>query len=134
PAGQQGPSYAVNVTSFDWRAFYEQLGGGVFLEAMKQKLRADYDYILIDSRTGITDTAGICTVQMPDDIVLCFTLNQQSIKGASAVAESASTQRLKASGEPAVRIWPVPTRVELNEKERLDAALDLARSVFQRYI
>jgi cellulose biosynthesis protein BcsQ len=134
PAGQQGPSYAVNVTSFDWRAFYEELGGGVFLEAMKQKLRAEYDYILIDSRTGITDTAGICTVQMPDDIVLCFTLNQQSMKGAAAVAESATAQRLRGTGEPSVRVWPVPTRVELNEKDRLDAALDLARSTFQRYI
>ena len=134
PAGQQGPSYAVNVTSFDWRAFYEQLGGGVFIEAMKAKLRANYDYVIVDSRTGISDTAGICTVQMPDDIVLCFTLNQQSVKGAAAVADSASSQRVRANGEPSVKIWPVPTRVELNEKERLNAALDMARSVFQRHL
>ena len=56
---------------------------------VKQRARAQYDYILIDSRTGVSDTAGICSVQMPDTLVVCFTYNNQSIKGASAVARSA---------------------------------------------
>ena len=67
PAGRQSPDYAMLVQMFDWNAFYKDLGGGIFLEAVKQKLREEYDFILIDSRTGISDTSGICTVQMPDD-------------------------------------------------------------------
>src|SRR4030095_12751108 len=134
PAGQQGPGYGVRVTKFDWDSFYDELGGGVFLETMKERLRSEYDYILIDSRTGISDTSGICTVQMPDDLVVCFTLNNQSIQGAAAVADSAFKQRLKPSGEPGLRIWPVPTRVELAEKDKLEAARDASQQIFQSYL
>ena len=67
PAGKQGPAYAARVTTFDWTGFYSKLGGGVLLEALKKWMREEYDYVLIDSRTGISDTSGICTVQMPDD-------------------------------------------------------------------
>lgn len=134
PAGRQGMGYAERVSSFSWTDFYEKLGGGVLLEALKRELRRDYDYVLIDSRTGVSDTAGICTVQMPDDLVVCFTLNQQSTKGAAAVADSAWTQRLKPTGEPGLRIWPVPTRIEHAEKEKLEAAMAAAYTTFQRYL
>ncbi|MGH9337534.1 MAG: MinD/ParA family ATP-binding protein, partial [Vicinamibacteria bacterium] len=134
PAGQQDHAYAERVTTFDWRGFYQDLGGGVVFEALKRKLREDYDYVLIDSRTGISDSAGICTVQLPDDLVVMFTLNRQSILGASAAATSAFEQRRKPTGEPGLRVWPVPTRVDLAEKERLDAAEALWRSAFQRFL
>jgi hypothetical protein len=134
PAGRQDAGYAVKVTRFDWEGFYKDLGGGVFLEAVKEKFRVSYDYVLIDSRTGVSDSSGICTVQMPDDLVLCFTLNGQSILGAEAVAQSAFAQRRRPSGEPGLRVWPVLMRIELAEKERLEAARDFARRTFQRYL
>jgi MinD-like ATPase involved in chromosome partitioning or flagellar assembly len=133
PAGKQDAAYAVRATSFDWQHFYEH-GGGIFLEAVKRNLRADYDYVLIDSRTGISDTSGMCTVQMPDDLVVLFTLNGQSIKGASAIADSADRQRRTSDGRPSLKIWPVPTRVELAEKERLEAARDAAKATFDRFL
>lgn len=134
PAGRQGPGYAKRVTTFDWAGFYEDLGGGVFLEALKRNLRAEYDYILIDSRTGISDTSGVCTIQIPDQLVVCFTLNKQSIVGAAAVAESAFEQRKTPSGKPGLRIWPVPTRVELAERERLEQARDVVRQRYQKFL
>lgn len=134
PAGQQGPGYAQRVNGFDWHGFFDKLGGGVLLERLKRTLRCEYDYVLIDSRTGISDTSGICTVQMPDQLVVCFTLNRQSVLGASAVAASADAQRRRATGEPALRVWPLVTRVEHAEKERLDAARAHARGVFQGYL
>lgn len=129
-AGRQGPSYGARVCSFHWGEFYEKLGGGVFLEAMKAQMREQYDYVLIDSRTGLSDTSGICTVQMPDELVVCFTLNRQSIQGAAATAESADAQRRLPEGQQGLRIWPVPMRVELAEKERLEAAQRSARERF----
>ena len=134
PSGRQDAGYPVRVNSFNWRDFYEKLGGGVFLEAVKRRLRQEYDYIVIDSRTGVSDTAGICTVQMPDDLVVCFTLNTQSIEGASAAAASALAQRRKDDGQPALRVWPVPTRVELGEKEKLEFARNSAREHFDRFL
>jgi hypothetical protein len=130
PAGRQDESYAVRVNSFHWQHFYDKLGGGLFLEEVKQRLRAEYDYILIDSRTGVSDTSGICTVQMPDELVVCFTLNRQSIEGAAAAAASALAQRRKPDGSAGLKIWPMPTRVELAEKKRLDSARQRARALF----
>lgn len=133
-AGQQGPSYGSRVNSFAWGEFYEKLGGGTFLEAVKARMREQYDYVLIDSRTGLSDTSGICTVQMPDELVVCFTLNRQSIFGAAAIANSVDAQRRLSNGAPGVRIWPVPTRVELHEKDRLEAARRSARDQFAPFL
>jgi hypothetical protein len=133
-AGQQGPTYGVRVNTFQWGDFYQRLGGGVFLEAVKARLREDYDFVLIDSRTGLSDTSGICTVQMPDELVVCFTLNRQSIHGASATATSADIQRRRADGTQGLKIWPVPTRVELHEKDRLEAARLVAREKFAPFL
>ncbi len=133
PAGQQSPAYAARVNSFNWDNFYERLGGGTFLEALRESMRREYDYVLIDSRTGVSDTSGICTVQMPDQIVVCFTLNRQSIEGAAAVTRSVVDARVKA-GRTRTRVFPVPTRVEKAEKERLDAARAAARQRFDEFL
>lgn len=134
PAGQQGPAYAPRVTDFEWRRFYDTLGGGTFLQAVKARWRAEYDWILIDSRTGISDTSGICTVQMPDDLVVCFTLNNQSVLGACAAAKSVLSQRLKPDGSVGLRVLPLVTRVERAEHVRLSAAMELARDSFGGFL
>lgn len=122
PAGRQGRSYPARANSFNWDVFYERLGGGVFLETIKDRLRSEYDYVLIDSRTGVSDSAGICTIQMPDILVICFALNRQNIEGAAAVARSVSEQR----GFQEVRILPVPMRIEMAERAALARAQEMA--------
>ena len=62
----------------------------------------------IDSRTGVSDTLKVSTLQMPDRLVVCFTLNHQGIEGALAVAEFVEAQRQKSR----LRIFPVPMRVD----------------------
>lgn len=133
-AGRQSASYAARVSEFNWKEFYDKAGGGILLEAIKQHLRSEYNYILIDSRTGLSDTAGICTVQMPDELMVCFTLNRQSIFGAAATAESAARQRRKPTGEPGLKIWPIACRVESAEKARLDQARSIANERFANQI
>lgn len=151
PAGRQGDHYAVAVSSFNWQNFYDRLGGGGFFEAVKQRARAQYDYVLIDSRTGVSDTAGICSVQMPDTLVVCFTYNNQSIKGASAVARSAIAMHDKlvdeklslhragkspdsttglADATRSFRVFPVPMRVDSGESDRLAIRQAFARHSF----
>lgn len=125
PAGQQDENYAQRVNTFNWDNFYERLGGGKLLEAERDDLRAHYDYILIDSRTGVSDTSSICT----DLLVVLFTLNRQSINGAVAVAESIQTQRGQS-----FPIYPVPTRIENAETDRLAAALAYARRMFAPFL
>jgi hypothetical protein len=129
PAGRQDENYAQRVNTFNWDNFYERLGGGRLLHAERERLRQTYDYILIDSRTGVSDTSGICTVQMPDMLAVFFTLNRQSIRGAAAVARSVTDQRGKD-----FRIFPVPTRVENAEANRRDLMLRYARSRFAPFL
>lgn len=133
PAGRQGPGYASRLGSFDWDTFYERLGGGSFLEAVKTRLREEYDYVLINSRTGVSDTAGICTVQMPDILVLLFTYNNQSMRGAQAVALSALDMRRKLCaqfpGQP-LRIYAVPSRADPFETRKLQLRQNYARRLF----
>ena len=134
PAGRQGPSYSTRVNSFSWQAFYERIGGGTLLELAKEWMRAQYDYVLIDSRTGVSDTSGICTLQMPEMLVVCFTLNNQSIEGAAVVAESVAAGKLSKSNDNKILIFPVPTRVENSEKEKLELAREAAREKFDRFL
>jgi cellulose biosynthesis protein BcsQ len=131
PAGRQGPAYSRRLSTFNWVDFYERLGGRSLLKAARDQLQSIYDFVLIDSRTGVSDTSGICTVEMPDTVVVCFTLNNQSIRGAAAVAESIRDERKARSLDSPFRIFPIPTRVEItSEHQKRQAALELARQTF----
>jgi cellulose biosynthesis protein BcsQ len=130
PAGRQDGTYAQQVSTFDWSGFYQQLGGGAFLESLKEDIRAHYDFVLIDSRTGVSDTSGICTVQLPDVLVNCFTASTQSIEGAAAVARSIRRQRPEAD----LRILPVPMRIEDGENDKLEAARDYWQLLHKDYV
>ncbi|MFI9006001.1 KGGVGR-motif variant AAA ATPase [Actinosynnema sp. NPDC053489] len=130
PAGRQDATYSALVNRFDWNNFYERLGGGGFIEALKRDMRAAYDYVLVDSRTGLSDTAGICTVQLPDVLVNCFSLGNQAIDGAAAV--TASVHRQRRGGD--LRVFPVPMRVEDGEQDKLDASRDHARARLGKYL
>ncbi|HEX3095379.1 MAG TPA: hypothetical protein VHW72_22255 [Candidatus Angelobacter sp.] len=126
-AGKQDSSYAIRFNSFSWAKFYVERGGSGFLDEMKKQLE-DYDYVLIDSRTGVSDTSSICTVHLPDVLVVCFTMNNQSIEGGAAVARSVAEEA------PRIRILPVAMRVQLGEKEKLNRRRDLANQRFSEVI
>ncbi len=124
-AGRQDAGYGSQVRDFDWRAFYERLGGDGFIESLRTRL--DYDYVLIDSRTGVADTSGICTMQLPDQVVLCFTYNRQNIKGAEAVAEAITTRARRA-----IALVPVAMRVEKSVRT-VDQARSFVRACLDRF-
>lgn len=134
PAGRQGATYATRVNSFNWQNFYERLGGGAFIEKAKSFMRENYDYILVDSRTGVSDTSGICTVQMPDALAVCFTYNNQSIEGAAAIARSSREGRRAIAsqlGTSSFPVFPIPTRVEQAEHLKLRSRQRYARTHFE---
>ena len=75
---------------------------------------ADYDYTLIDSRTGLSDVADICTLHLPDVLVDCYTLSDQGIDGAATVARKVAVQtatgRIGRSGSCPSRCGWTPAR------------------------
>jgi MinD-like ATPase involved in chromosome partitioning or flagellar assembly len=81
PSGKDiDADYPVKLEEFAWDDFFRR-GGGDFVESLRDRWRADYDMVLIDSRTGLSDTGGICTIQLPDVVVAMFTANHQSLYG-----------------------------------------------------
>jgi tetratricopeptide (TPR) repeat protein/CO dehydrogenase nickel-insertion accessory protein CooC1 len=128
-AGRQNRDYSAAVCSLDWDDFYERLGGGRFFSAMRDDMKEKYDYVLIDSRTGLSDVADICTIELPDILTVCFTLSDQSIEGAANVAAQISRRYRNRD----IRVLPVPMRIEDGEKEKLDVGRAMARTKFEGF-
>lgn len=103
-------TYAEALSRFNWSEFFDHSAGGNFIHELGRWCRANYDLILIDSRTGLADVAGICTMQIPDIVYLCFVFNRQNIEGSAHVAAS-----IVAARGDAVDVRAVPMRVS---KER----------------
>lgn len=118
-AGTQDDHYSDKVGGLDWATFYSRFGGEAFLKEFMDWARSSYTHILIDSRTGVADSAGICTTQLPDTVVMCTVYNRQSIEGTAAVARSIVNGRRGRSIPPAQLII-VPSRVE--DRSNVNAA------------
>ena len=81
-SGRHDDTYAQRVLDFNWREFFEQGNGGAHIERLRNEWREAFDIVLVDSRTGITDSGGVCTIQLPDVLVPMFTANDQSVRAA----------------------------------------------------
>jgi MinD-like ATPase involved in chromosome partitioning or flagellar assembly len=120
-AGKQDENYTSRVQAIDWEDLYER-GFARFLEQCRAEWIENYDFVLIDSRTGISDIAGICTAHLPDRLVVLFTANEQSVKGAVNIARlaDAARDRLPYDRQPHL-VLPVLSRLDNRvEYERAD--------------
>ena len=86
PSGKSD-SYAANFNQVDWTDLYDRHDGYLLFEDLKEQWNRAVrpDYVLIDSRTGHTDTCGICTRQLPDSVVVLFFPNEQNLRGLTEV-------------------------------------------------
>lgn len=114
-AGLFDKSYSERISKFDWLEFFEKAPD--FFKEFSLYLKGKFDYIFIDSRTGFTDTGGICTTLMPDRLCLIFTTNRQSLDGIAELAEKALSYRVNSLDFRPLKIYPIPSRVELAEKD-----------------
>src|SRR5262249_17935956 len=90
-SGREDPDYTNKVRRFEWEAFYRDYGS--FFTHFRRHLMEQYGYVLIDSRTGLTDTSGICTRVMPEKLVGVFAPNRQNIDGLKGVIQRAAEYR-----------------------------------------
>lgn len=112
-AGRQDDGFIERVQGLSWMTLYVEHEFGTFLEAMRADWKEEYDYVLLDSRTGITDIGGICTVQLPDILVLVFVANHQNVDGIELVAERALAQRQVSPLDRArLQLLPILSRFE----------------------
>ena len=87
PSGAQKETYAADFSQIDWGELYEKRDGYLLFEDLKRQWEHFIrpDYVLIDSRTGHTDTGGICTRQLPDAVAIFFFPNEQNLRGLTKV-------------------------------------------------
>lgn len=89
PAGDQSPAYGASFAKIDWRELYEERDGFLLMEDLREQwANLGYHYVLIDSRTGLTDVSGICTRQLPDCVVTIFFPNEQNLVGLTDMVRS----------------------------------------------
>jgi MinD-like ATPase involved in chromosome partitioning or flagellar assembly len=81
--GNSQPCYSRRFAAIDWQKLYSDHDGYLLLEELKSQWEhlLKFDYVLVDSRTGYTDVAGICTRQLPDAVVILFFPNEQNLGG-----------------------------------------------------
>jgi tetratricopeptide (TPR) repeat protein len=86
-AGRRDENYQSLLAKLNWKDFYARQQGFYFVENLKSAIKVIYnpDYVLVDSRTGFTDISGICTLQLPDLVVLIFGLNDQNLIGTAQI-------------------------------------------------
>jgi hypothetical protein len=115
-------SYEEALAQFSWADFFEKYAGGFALEQLRFWAKKHYDFVLIDSRTGLSDIAGVCTMQLPDSVALCFALNQQNIDGIAKVSAAIRSKR-----QDAVIQRAIPMRVA--QRDSADGSDAQARAV-----
>lgn len=129
PAGKVLSSdYWTKLSRINWHdLFYSQnaVGVQVFLE-LKNRISDELepDFLLVDSRTGITEMGGIATTLFADKVICLVLLTRENLEGARAVLRSLKRSR-RESGEPSLEIMVALSRLPEvdgleNERERIE--------------
>jgi hypothetical protein len=116
-AGCFDQTYATRAGQFKWEELFLNTQG--MFSGVADYFRATYDYVLIDSRTGVSDTSGICTMLLPDKLVVAFTPNHQSLDGLVDWVTKAIEYRGASDVESPLFVFPLPSRLELSRPEML---------------
>jgi MinD-like ATPase involved in chromosome partitioning or flagellar assembly len=84
PAGQYlSKSYYQKLNRLNWELIFSDKRDGVsffqeFLFHLEQDLQTDF--VIIDSRTGITEISSLCTQQLANEIIIMSSLSSESIR------------------------------------------------------
>jgi len=114
-AGRFDAAYSQLISTFNWVEFYRRYG--TIFSLFRDLLLRRYQFCLIDSRTGLNDISGICTMLLPEKLVTVFTPNRQNITGVLELVARAAEYRLGSSDLRTLSIFPLPSRIENAEFE-----------------
>lgn len=95
PAGNTfSIDYWKKLSSINWYSLFynenDRSNEGIpfFLE-LKERIEKEFkpDFLLIDSRSGITEMSGICTSLLPDKVVFFIVNNRENLEGARQILQ-----------------------------------------------
>jgi hypothetical protein len=112
-AGELAPGYNDKLQKLNWDDLFDKHNLGLYLEDLRSGWIDEYDLILVDSRTGVSDVGGICTVLLPDALIALFTTTWQSVNGTVSTVKWARERRALLPVDRArLLVVPVPARDE----------------------
>ena len=129
PAGRFDRDYAQRLDALNLSALYRDGLGEPLIRAFKKKFAEAglYDYVLVDSRTGISEGAGICTRDLADHVMILSGLNRQNVEG---TCEFLRQFRAATEGKKGLQIVlsPIPN----GEDALLEERREMAAQAFKR--
>lgn len=81
-------NYASRLERLKWTEIFENNFGELLLKNFRNQIMQEFnrpDYVFIDSRTGISETAGVCTRYLGDVLVILTSLNEQNVNGTALI-------------------------------------------------
>lgn len=111
PAGRNDDGgYGRRVATFDWEGLFGR--APTLYRDLAARLADTYRWVLVDSRTGVTDISGICTSLLPEKLVVVFTPNRQSLSGVRELVQRAVAYRAGSDDLRPLLVYPLPSRIE----------------------
>ena len=110
--------YWRKLSAINWyELLYENENGLSFFLDLKEKIKLEFnpDFLLIDSRTGITETSGITTSILADEVVVLAANNRENLEGSQKIINSLGNN-INAILEKAPKMIFVLSRIPFTEK------------------
>ena len=113
-AGRFDDSYGERLAAMRWDELFDSCPA--LFRCFADNLARHFRYVLVDSRTGRTDSAGICTTLLPRKLVVVFTPNKHSLEGVQALVTRATAYRRSHEDEQRpLLVYPLPSRIEMSD-------------------
>ena len=113
-AGRLDDTFPERLAAMEWETLFHSCPA--LFRCFAERMSRHFRYVLVDSRTGRTDVAGICTTLLPRKLVLVFTPNRQSLDGVQALVQRATTYRRSHEDEQRpLMVYPLPSRMEMDD-------------------
>lgn len=109
-AGKLDARYAERVGNLDLVGMFQQCPEA--FEAFREVLGLDRTFVLVDSRTGVSEISGLTTALLADAIVAMFAPNRQNLDGLIDVLERSLTYRRRLENPRDLIVYPVASRFD----------------------
>ena len=158
PAGRLDAEYSDRLNRLDLPGLYRQGDGLALIKTFKLIVQESrqFDYVLVDSRTGFSDESGICTRDLADYLMVVSGLNKQNVEGTTNFLATLRTamkerkplqvilspipngedalvdKREKAAGAAFTKAWGEPVATDLQIPYHPQLALTEEPHIFRR--
>ncbi len=130
PCGRLTEDYENRLYAINFADLYASGVGQPLFRHIKNVIHdsGQYDYVLIDSRTGVSDEGGISTRDLADHVVVVMSLNRQNVTGTVRFLQGLKKSGW-AEGQVEFIFSPTPTAYEELRAERIKAAREAIAAV-----